>query len=134
MSLERRLRRLEEHATPEETSSEAENRRKGIRKGAEHANYCGWGREEGRWPLFEVDDDGDVFCSHDQRPVTDGRQILAEHFYWMEVGWGSPGLVHDEGARAFYTQSGKFALSRDCVNLQHLMGKEREEAWPSETA
>ncbi len=111
---------------------EREEEAKRIRESAEHANYCGWGKEVGRWPLFEVDEDGDVFCTHDEKPVTDGRQILAESFYWIEVSWGGPGLVHDEEAQAFYTPSGELALSRELVNLQHLMGPARDYAFPGE--
>jgi hypothetical protein len=54
--------------------------------------------------------------------------------YWMEVGWGGPGLIHDEKAQAFYIPGGQLALSREYVNLERLMGKEREEAWASEDA
>ena len=127
MNLERRLRKLEEHATPEETPAEAEKRRKEIQEQAEHANRCGWGEEVGRWPLFEIDEDGNVSCTHDDKPVTGSRQILAESFYWMEVKWGGPGLVHEEAAQAFYTPSGELALSRDRVDLRNLMGPGREE-------
>lgn len=128
MSIRKRLRRLEEHATPEETPTESEERRKEIREQAEHANRCGWGEECGRWPLFEIDEAGNVSCSHDEKLVTDSRQILAESFYWMEVEWGGPGLTHDEEARAFYTLGGELALSREYVNLEHLMGPGRGEA------
>jgi hypothetical protein len=75
-----------------------------------------------------------VLCARDGRPVTDPRQTLAEHFYWMEVEWGHPGLVHDEEAQAFYTPDGDFALSRDRVDLRHLMDKRRGEAWALEDA
>jgi hypothetical protein len=40
MSIERRLRELEEHTTQEETLAESEKRRKEIREQAEHANHC----------------------------------------------------------------------------------------------
>ncbi len=132
MSIGRRLRKLEQCAAPEETSADTDKRHERIRKQAEHANYCGWGKEAGRWPLFEVDEYGDVFCTHDEKPVTDGRQISAESFYWMEVSWGGPGLVHDEDAQAFFTPSGQLALSRELVNLQHLMGPARDYAWRGE--
>jgi len=68
-----------------------------------------------------------VSCTYDGRPVTLSRQILAEEFYWMEVEWGGPGLIHDEEAQAFYTPGGELALSRDRVDLQHLMGPGRME-------
>lgn len=124
MSIDRRLRKLEaaERPAPED-AREREEERKQIRAQAAHSNDCRGGRGEA--PLFEIDENGDVFCSRDGRPVTDSHQTLAEEFYWMEVGCGpSPGLVHDEEAQAFYTQSGELALSRDSVNLKHLMGNE----------
>ena len=117
-----------------EREEEREVERKRIREKAEHANRCRWGDKVGRCPLFEIGEHGNVFCTHDEKPVTDARQILAEHFYWMEVEWGGPGLVHDEEAQAFYTPSGELALSRECVDLQNLMGPAREEAWRGEGA
>jgi hypothetical protein len=124
MSIERRLRKLEAAGRPApEHAREREEERKRIREQAEHSNRCNVGR--GEETFFEIDENGDVFCSHDGRPVTGSHQTLAEEYYWMEVGWGpSPGLVHDEEAQAFYTQSGELALSRDSVNLEHLMGNE----------
>lgn len=130
MSIERRLRGLEELTTVcgskvGETPAEAEKRRSQIREQAEQIN-CSQDQEEP--PVFEITEDGEVVCAHDGRPVTNSHQTLAEHFYWQEVGWGFPGLVHDEEREAFYTKSGKLAVSRDLVNLEHVMGEEREEA------
>ncbi len=128
MSIGRRLRELEQCASSAVAPAETEKGHERIREQAEHSNNC---REnKGEPPNFEIDEYGDVFCTHDGRPVTNPRQILAEDFYWMETGWGcpSPGLVHDEEAQAFYTQSGELALSRDFVDLRKLMGKERREA------
>ena len=127
--IKRRLDRLEERARIQTTQDarEREEERKRIREQAEHANRCGWGEKTARWPLFEIDQDGDVFCTHDGKPVTDSRQILAEEFYWMEVEWGGPGLIHDEEAQAFYTPSSELALSRDRVDLRHLIGPGRME-------
>ena len=123
MSLERRLRRLEgEHAEPGEPTAEREGRRESIRAEAEHANRC---RNADEPPIFEVTEAGDVLCARDGRPVTDSRQILAEQFYWMEVGWGGQDLVHDEEEQAFYSRSGHLAVSRDRVDLRHLMGPGR---------
>jgi hypothetical protein len=132
--MKRRLDKLEERARirTTEDAREREEERKRIREQAEHANRCGWGEEVGRWPLFEIDEDGNISCTHDDKPVTDSRQILAESFYWMEVEWGGPGLIHDEEAQAFYTPGGELALSRNRVDLRQLMGKEREKAWASE--
>ncbi len=98
-----------------------EERKKRIREQADHANHCAWGEEFGRWPLFEIDKRGNVFCTYDGKHVIDSRQTLAEHFYWMEVGWGpSGGLIHDEEAQAFYTPEGDLALSREYVNISRL--------------
>jgi hypothetical protein len=83
-------------------------------------------------PIFEITEDGGVLCARDGRPVTNFHQTLAEEWYWQELEWGAPGLVHDEEAQAFYTQSGELALSRDRVDLQRLMGKDRDEAWEGE--
>lgn len=120
--MKRRLDRLEDarHPQPED---EREEKRRRIREQAEHANHC---RDRDEPPVFEITAAGDVLCARDGRPVTDPRQTLAEQFYWMEVEWGGPGLVHDEDAQAFYTPSGHLAVSRDRVNLQHLLRKERE--------
>ena len=123
MSLERRVRKLEgEHAEPKETAAEREERRKSLREGAEHANRC---RDHAEPPIFEITEAGGVLCARDGRPVTDTRQILAEQFYWMEVGWGGRDLVHDEEAQAFYSRSGHLAVSRDRVDLRYLMGPGR---------
>jgi hypothetical protein len=123
MSLDGRLRRLEiEHAGPGETDAEREEGRKRLRADAEHANRC---RDHDGPPVFEITEAGDVLCARDGRPVTDLRQILAEQFYWMEVGFGGYDLVHDEEAQAFYSKSGHLAVSRDRVDLHHLMGPGR---------
>ena len=125
MSIERRLRKLGGQLRSEsgETAAEREERRRRIREQAEHANYC----RAPELPNFEIAENGDVFCARDGRPVTDPCQILAKEFYWMEVGWGDSGLVHDEEAQAFYSKSGHLAVSRDRVDLRYLMGPERSE-------
>nr|MBA2618458.1 hypothetical protein [Rubrobacter sp.] len=79
MNVEGRIRRLEgEHAEPEETPAEVEQRRQALRRDAEHINYC---RDKDEPPIFEITAGGDVVCAVDGRPVTDPRQILAERFY-----------------------------------------------------
>ena len=129
MGLKRRLRRLEEgRAMREQTPSAAEERRRLVREQAEHVNRC---RDRDEPLVFEITADGDVLCARDGRPVTDPRQTLAERFYWMEVGWGGPGLAHDEEEQAFYAPGGELAVSRERVNLRHLLGKERERRWAS---
>ena len=49
----------------------------------------------------------------------------------MELAWGGPGLVHDEEEQAFYAPGGELTVSRERVDLRHLMGKERERRWAS---
>ena len=123
MSLERRLRKLEsEHAEPGETDAEREEGRESIRAEAEHMNFC---RDEDEAPIFEITESGDVLCARDGKPVTESRQVLAERFYWMEVGFGGHDLVHDEEEQAFYSKDGHLAVSRDRVDLRHLMGPGR---------
>ncbi len=123
MSLDRRLRKLEgAHAEPEETTAEREERRNRLRVDAEHANRC---RDHAEPPIFKITEDGGVLCARDGRPVTDPREILAEQFYWMEVGFGGYDLVHDEEEQAFYSRSGHLAVSRDRVDLRYLMGPGR---------
>ena len=71
MSLERRLRRLEsEHAGPQETDAEREERRNRLRADAEHANRC---RDHDELPIFEITEGGAVLCARDGKPVTDPR-------------------------------------------------------------
>jgi hypothetical protein len=112
----------------EQTPSAAEERRRLVREQAEHVNRC---RDWDEQPVFEITQFGDVFCAHDGRPVTDPRQTLAERFYRMELAWGGPGLVHDEKEQAFYAPGGELTVSRERVDLRHLMGKERERRWAS---
>lgn len=127
---ERRLERLEGEHGGAEGPKVAEKRRKEIRQQAAHANRCQDRYED---PLFEITEEGDVLCAHDGRPVTDPQQTLCERFYWLEVGWGGRGLVHDEEGEQFYTPEGDLALSRDFVHLERLLGDKRMKAWESET-
>ncbi len=122
--MERRIRRLEDLAgVPGESEAEREGRQAEIIREAEAANRRR--RLEGRGPVFDVDEGGNVSCSADGRPVTDFHQTLAEEWYWQELKWGGEGFVHDEGAQAFYTPSRALVLSRDRVDLRHLMGDAR---------
>jgi hypothetical protein len=119
--IERRLNRLEDAERPgPEDEHRREEERKRIREHAEHVNRC---RERGKAPLFEIAENGDVFCAYDGKPVTDWHQSGAEQFYWMEVEWGSPGLVHDAEAEAFYTPEGELVVSRERFDLRHLLNR-----------
>jgi hypothetical protein len=60
--------------------------------------------------------------------------VVGGHVGRRQTNRGSPSLVHDGAAQAFYTPSGEVALSRARVDLQRLMDKEREKAWASEGA
>ncbi len=150
MSLRRRLEALEGGGAALETEAERRERLEMVRDGAERENegffrqlarerrtafledvgYEGHGpgalRDEnflypGDEPPFVIDEAGDVFSSRDGKPITEPRQTLAETWYWEEVEvWGGEGLVHDEGAQAFYTPSGELVLSRDRVDLRLL--------------
>jgi hypothetical protein len=72
-----------------------------------------------------MDEDGDVFCTYDGRPVTDSRQILAEQSYFVEVRDGGPGLIHDDGEQAYYALTGELVVSRNRVDVRHLLGPTR---------
>ncbi len=122
MSLRRRLDALEGGADAGETEQERAERLKTVRAQAEHTNHC----NRSEIPPFVIDEDGDVFSSRDGKPITDSRQTLAEEWYWEEVEvWGGEGLVHDKEAQAFYARTGELAISRDMVDLRHLMGNAR---------
>jgi hypothetical protein len=111
-----RLGRLEALAGGlEETEAE----RLHLREGAEGANNRA--RRDGKVVPFEIADNGDVWCSHDGRPVTTSRQTLAEPWYWEEVEASYGHLVHDADAETFRTHSGNLALSRDVVDLRYLI-------------
>jgi hypothetical protein len=130
MNAKKRLGRLEGDRRDGEAPKATEKRRNGIREQAEHANRCQDRYEE---PLFEITEEGDVFCARDGRPVTHTQQTLAEKCYLMELGLGGHGLVHDPEAKVFYTPEGEIALSQDFVHLERLMGDKRMKAWESET-
>ncbi len=122
--MERRIRRLEDLAgVPGESEAEREGRQAEIIREAEAANRRR--RLEGRGPVFDVDEGGNVSCSAAGRPVTDFHQTLAEEWFQQEREWGGEGLVYDEEAQAFYTPGGDLALSRDHMDLRHLMGDAR---------
>ena len=118
MSIEGRIRRLEgEHADPEETPAEAQERRRSIREDA--ARSIERSRREGKEPVFEVTGAGDVLCTHDGRPVTESHETLAEERYWDYYEMGNPGaLVYDPATEGFYMPqsagriAGELAFSR----------------------
>ncbi len=122
VSLRRRIEALEGSGAVGETEAERAERLRTVREQAEHANHC----HRGEVLPFVVDEEGFVFSSRDGKPITDPRQTLAEEWYWEEVEvWGGEGLVHDEDAQAFYARTGELAISRDMVDLRHLMGDAR---------
>jgi hypothetical protein len=119
--MERRIGRLEVLAGGgvDETAGERAERLRKIRATAEAANRRSW--RDGRIPPFEIADNGDVACSHDGRAVTSDHQISAEEWYWREVESGYGHLDHDPEAQAFYTRSGDLALSRDFMDIRHII-------------
>ena len=116
-SLERRVDRLEGGARPER---ERETWRECIRGEAERVNDNR--AREGKERLFEIAEDGTVY-TRDGRLVDSFHQSGAEAFYWQEVEWGGPGLIHDEKAEAFFTPGGELAVSRVRFDLRHLLGR-----------
>jgi hypothetical protein len=117
----RRLRKEVENLGTEqqpEDEREREMWRSHIRHSAESANRSR--QREGLEPIFEITEDGTVY-TFDGRLVDDYHQSGAEHFYWMQVAWGGPGLVHDEEAEAFYTPDGELAVSRTHFDIRHLL-------------
>jgi len=84
MGLKDRLSRLEDEHRPEpEDERERKKWRVRIREAAERS--IEHSRREGKEPVFEINDGGDVSCTHDGRPVTEWRQTLAEEWYWQEL-------------------------------------------------
>jgi hypothetical protein len=110
----RRLSRLEAAGRPDPEDErpreqERERIREAVQQSIEHS------LREGNEPVFEITDDGDVFCARDGKPVTEYHQTLAEEWYWDYVAWGNPGgLIHDEQSEGFYMPTnGELAFSRD---------------------
>jgi hypothetical protein len=121
MDIGRRLERLEALAGDgvDETSAERGERLRGIRERATNANERAL--RDGRIPPFEVSGDGYVVCSHDGRPVSTSHQVSAEDWYMRELEAGYGHLRHDAAEEAFYTRSGDLALSRDFMNISHII-------------
>ena len=124
----RRLRRavkdMEAELHRPEDQREREREREEWRGHIRHAAECDTRQRQrdGLEPIFEISEDGTVY-TFDGRLVDDCHQSLAETFYWMEVEWGSPGLVHDEEAEAFYTPEGELAVSRTRCDLQRILNR-----------
>jgi hypothetical protein len=103
----------------EETAAEREERLRMIREGAESANNRAL--RDGRIPLFVIAGDGYVSCSYDGRPVTTSHQTSAEDWYRRELESGYGHLIHGPEAETFRTRSGHLALSRDVMNISHII-------------
>jgi hypothetical protein len=117
----REVEKLEEatrgRSQPED-EHEREKRRKMVREGAERINDRR--RRHSEDPVFEITEDGDVFCVRDGKPVTDYHQTLAEEWYWefREAGHNPRGLIHDEETEGYYMPASsaaphELAFSRD---------------------
>ncbi len=115
--IRRRLDRLEgeTQARPED-----EHKREKDRADALHMAECGNrdARLDGLEPIFEITESGEVFSTHDGRPVTDGHQALCEQWYWLHLKWGVSG--YDEETEAFYTPDGELALSRTNFDIARV--------------
>jgi hypothetical protein len=121
MDIERRLERLEAvHAGGvKETTNEREERLRMIKEGAENANDRAL--RDGRIPPFVIEAGGGVVCSHDGRAVVTSRQVSAEDWYRRELASGYGHLRHDPEEEAFYTRAGDLALSRQIMNIRHII-------------
>jgi hypothetical protein len=116
--LDRVEARLDIQAEEEDT-----RQRQMVLESARHAIATRAGEKFGHFPLFWMDDHGNVYATHDDKLITRSIQVLAENFYWMEMTWrGHQDLVHDEEREAFYTHTGKLVLSRDYVSLPGYLG------------
>jgi hypothetical protein len=121
-----------------ERQKRREEEREEVREQAEHANHCA----ERGWRPFEITEGGDVLCAVDGKPVSDTRQTLAEEFYWTQMEWEALSLLRGceptltlDGAGAFVTLDGRFALSRERQDARAQMGPEtrrQQEAVPPE--
>jgi hypothetical protein len=121
MDIGRRLERLELLAGGgvDETTGERAERLRDIRQGAEAANARA--RRDGRIPPFEIAESGYVSCSYDGRNVTTSHQTSAEDWYRRELASGYGHLRHDPETESFYSRSGDLALSRDFMNIRHII-------------
>ncbi len=119
--MERRLERLEVLAGGgvEETAAERAERLRMIRERATNANARAL--RDGRIPPFEVSGDGYVVCSQDGRPVVTSHQVSAEEWYQQELVASYGHLAHDPAEETFRTHEGHLAISRDVMNLRHII-------------
>ena len=118
--IERRLVLLEALAGGvEETVPEREERLRNIREGAENANDRA--RRDGRIPPFVIAGDGYVSCSYDGRPVVTSHQTSAEEWYMRELEASYGHLIHDAEEETFRTHEGNLAISRDVMNIRHII-------------
>jgi hypothetical protein len=124
-----RLDKLEGKHNLSQAERDAANLRKEVRAAAEHANRI---RDSGEDPPFTILSGGEVYCTADGKPVRHRHQVAAEQFYQKELTRGGPGLIHDPTKEVFYSAEGEFALSRDHVNLERLLGDARMRAWKAE--
>ena len=128
MNAKDRLDKLEGRHNLSEAERDAQTLRKDICAAAEHANRT---PPKGVDKPFVILSGGEVYCS-DGKPVTHVHQVAAEQLYQKEISLGGPGLIHDPEREVFYSIEGEFALSRDHVNLERLLGDKRMEAWKAE--
>jgi len=128
--LRKEVEQLEEGRGGPKDEREREVLKRRIRETAEHMNDCARGGE----PLFEITAEGDVLCANDGKPVTTWHQTGAEQFYWMEMEWSALHLVRGcepyftlDETGTFVSPDGRFALSRERMDLRGLMGPRTQE-------
>ncbi len=134
--LERARQEGQEASVNNETPAERHKRLAVIRESAIHANESylrdlrefredGYRIEEDEdTPLFMIEEKtGETYCM-DGKPVTSTHQVGCELFYRFEQALGGMEgrLVHDEQREAYCTKDGELAVSREELNVQHLMG------------
>jgi hypothetical protein len=119
--MERRIGRLEVLAGGgvDETEGERAERLRDIRQGAVSANARA--RRDGRVAPFVIEATGDVVCSQDGRPVVTSHQTSAEEWYMRELEASYGHLIHDAEAETFRTHEGNLAISRDVMNIRHII-------------
>jgi hypothetical protein len=133
VGLKNRIEKLEDAARPE--PEDERERQKWRERIVYEANRMNEHRlNEGKEPVFEITDRGDVLCTHDGKPVTEFHQTLAEEWYWQFREWGDNprGLIHDEEAQAYYTpDGGELVFSRDrCLLLNFFWALGDDRAYP----
>jgi hypothetical protein len=86
-------------------------------------------------PPFEITENGEVFCTRDDKAITDSHQTLAEQWYWEfhDEGYNPRGLIHDEEVQAYYMPEPPYelAFSRErCHLTRYFWARGDDRAYP----